>query len=242
MVSMCAYIYIHTHIACRICSVFMLLHICFTHIYHIWYVTYIYTHMCDSCILLILCVTCICCLSIYIYLLWICACIYTFTICIQKKYIHLNILPRTWWDNILYQRLQVDVNKWVCLNMCCTSQNKTGCLFADQSYDIQTHLKFRGACRWIEVIGRFITRLIGALVTMFTCLPSLEVWNQLITMESAATTEATILSIHLSFSKTWRGSIFHDLSVAVPEKRSNRSNSCWWLQRDFSLQGGHLDS
>ena len=72
--------------------------------------------------------------------------------------------------HFLYQRLQVDVNKWVCLNMCCTSQNKTGCLFADQSYDIETH--FASPAWWIEVIGRFITRLIGALVTMFTCLPS----------------------------------------------------------------------
>ena len=158
----------------------MLLHICFT---HIWYVIYIYIYICDSCILLI-CVTCICCLYIYIYihLLWICTCIYTFKICIHI-YIHLNIiLTPNMMRHFLYQRLQVDVNKWVCLNMCCTSQNKTGCLFADQSYDIETH--FASPAWWIEVIGRFITRLIGALVTMFTCLPSKygiswSLWNQL---------------------------------------------------------------
>ena len=160
----------------------MLLHICFT---HIWYVIYIYiyiymwlmylTHMCYLYMLPLY-------IYIYIHLLWICTCIYTFKICIHI-YIHLNIiLTPNMMRHFLYQRLQVDVNKWVCLNMCCTSQNKTGCLFADQSYDIETH--FASPAWWIEVIGRFITRLIGALVTMFTCLPSKygiswSLWNQL---------------------------------------------------------------
>lgn len=151
--------------------------------FYSYMICYLYIYICDSCILLI-CVTCICCLYIYIYihLLWICTCIYTFKICIHI-YIHLNIiLTPNMMRHFLYQRLQVDVNKWVCLNMCCTSQNKTGCLFADQSYDIETH--FASPAWWIEVIGRFITRLIGALVTMFTCLPSKygiswSLWNQL---------------------------------------------------------------
>jgi hypothetical protein len=178
MVSMCIYRYIHT------LHVVYVPYLCYyIYVLLIYDMLFIYIYICDSCILLI-CVTCICCLYIYIYihLLWICTCIYTFKICIHI-YIHLNIiLTPNMMRHFLYQRLQVDVNKWVCLNMCCTSQNKTGCLFADQSYDIETH--FASPAWWIEVIGRFITRLIGALVTMFTCLPSKygiswSLWNQL---------------------------------------------------------------
>ena len=160
----------------------MLLHICFAHIWYVTYIIYIYvTHVSYSYVLLG-----ICCPHIYILIVNM----YMYNIHTQNMYsyiyIHLNILPRTWWDNILCLRLQVEVNKWVCLNMCCTSQNKTGCLFADQSYDIETFYHSFDGC-----FGDHVH------------LSSLEVW---------------LIS--------W--SLWNQLR--------------WWLQREFSLQGGHLDS
>ena len=185
MVSMCIYIYIHTHIACSICSVFMLLHICFT---HIWYVTYIYiymwlmylTHMCYLYMLP---------LSLYIYTYTYCEYVHVYT---HSKYvfiyiyiiIHLNILLT---PNMMRQHFvpkiasgckQMGVSEYV---LYFPEQNRMSLCGSELWY----RDPFRVAC----MVDRSYWTFYYSFDWCFgdhVHLSSLEVWNQLITMESAA--------------------------------------------------------
>lgn len=159
----------------------MLLHICFT---HIWYVTYIY--ICDSCILLI-CVTCICCLSLSIYTYTYCEYVHVYT---HSKYvfiyiiIHLNILLT---PNMMRQHFvpkiasgckQMGVSEYV---LYFPEQNRMSLCGSELWY----RDPFRVAC----MVDRSYWTFYYSFDWCFgdhVHLSSLEVWNQLITMESAA--------------------------------------------------------